>query len=64
MELDNFIIGKNRGEESWPKKATGACQKNRAAAAKHRVEERRGVVIEVEVVDTSSNREVIVVVGK
>jgi hypothetical protein len=36
MELDNFIIGKNReemrGDESWQKKATGACQKNRFVA--------------------------------
>jgi hypothetical protein len=40
MELDNFIIGKNRGEEMRVgKKATGACQKNRAAAAKHKIEE-------------------------
>jgi len=40
MELDNFIIGKNRGEERRVgKKPTGACQKNRAAVAKHRVEE-------------------------
>jgi hypothetical protein len=42
MELDNFIIGKNRGEERrvGQKKATGACQKkNRATAAKHRVKE-------------------------
>jgi len=39
MELDNFIIGKNRGEKSWPKKQLVLTKKNRAAAAKHRVEE-------------------------
>jgi hypothetical protein len=34
-----------------PKKATAGHQKNRAAATKHRVEESRGVVVELEVVE-------------
>jgi hypothetical protein len=46
MELDNFIIGKNRGEERivdredrrvGQNKAPASCQKNRAPGAKHSV---------------------------
>jgi hypothetical protein len=43
MELDNFIIGKNRGEEKRgelaKKRQLVLAKKNRVAAAKHRVEE-------------------------